>query len=135
MAEQIFDNAFLSVEGTDLSDKIRSVTFSYSSETQDDTAMGDDTRSMVGGLKNWSVEVEFNQDFASGEVDATLFSKVGTKVALVLRPDAGTKSTTNPEFTGDAILTDYPPMGGSVGDQLTASATFQAAGTLSRATS
>ena len=41
---------------------------------QDDTVMGDTTRSEAPGLKNWELEGLFNQDYAAGEVDATLFA-------------------------------------------------------------
>jgi len=43
-------------------------------------------------------------------------------------------SDTNPRFSGTAVLENYQPQGGSVGDMLTAPVTFQAAGTLSRVT-
>lgn len=134
MAEQVFTNAFLSIGGTDLSDHVRQVTLEYSAELQDITAMGDDTRNRLGGLKDWSISVEFNQDYAASEVDATLFSIVGASSAIVLRPDAGAVSATNPEFTGNAILESYQPMGGSVGDAHVSPATLQGTGDLSRAT-
>ena len=137
MATEILDNAFVEFDGTDLTSFVRSVTLSYEVETQDDTAMGDDTRSNIGGLKNWSAEVELNQDFTSGAVDDTLFSKVGATGTIKVRKDAGSVSTTNPTYSGDAVLTSYPPIGGSVGDVHTTSASFVpggAAPTLTRST-
>lgn len=135
MAEQIFKNAHLTLGGVDLSDHVRSVTLSYSAEVQDITAMSDDTRNRLGGLKDWSISVEFNQDYAAGKVDATLFSLVGTSVAVVLRPDAGAVGATNPEFTGSAILESYQPVGGAVGDAHVSPVVLQGNGDLARATS
>lgn len=138
MATEILDNAFVEYDGTDLSSYVKSVTLSYEVETGDDTAMGDDTRSSLGGLKNWSAEVEFNQDYDAGAVDATLFPKVGSSGTLTLRKDAGTASSTNPEYSGSAVLTSYPPLGGSVGDVHTTTASFVPGGsspTLTRSTS
>jgi len=100
--------------------------------------MGDDTRSNLGGLKNWSAEVEFNQDYSASAVDDTLFSKVGNSATLKIRKDAGAVSSTNPTYSGDAVLTDYPPIGGSVGDVHTTTASFVPGGanpTLTRSTS
>lgn len=134
MAEVVFTNAFLSVGGTDLSDHVRQVTLQYGAEPQDITAMSATTRNRLGGLLDWSVAVEFNQDYAAGEIDATLFSLVGTSVALVLRPDAGVIGSTNPEYTGNGILDSYQPIGGTVGDAHVAPVNFVAAGTLARAT-
>jgi len=136
MATFVLTNAFISVAAVDLSDHVRSITLDYSAELPDDTVMSDDTRSAAaGGLFNWSVSVEWLQDYASSKVDATLFSVVGTSVALVIRPTSSAKSATNPEFTGSAILGSYSGITGSVGDMATAPTVFTAAGTLSRATS
>lgn len=135
MATFVLTDASLTVGGTDLSDHIRSITLDYAAELQDDTAMGDTTRSVAGGLKTWSFTVEWLQDYAASKVDATLFSAVGTAVALVGKPTSAAVSATNPTFSGTGVLGTYNPMGGSVGDQAVASSVFTAAGTLTRATS
>lgn len=134
MAEVVFKNAYITIGGVDLSDHVRQLSISYEAEIQDITAMADNSRARIGGLKNWSVDVEFNQDFAAAKVDATLFALVGTSVALVMRPDAGVVAATNPQFSGSAILASYPPLSGSVGDVHTASVSFQGNGDLTRAT-
>jgi hypothetical protein len=135
MATQVLDNAFVEFDSNDLSSYVTSVTVSYEAEALDDTAMGDDTRSNLGGLKVWSVEVELNQDFASSGLDSTVFSLVGTTGTIRIRQDSGTVSSSNPEYSGTALLVSYPPFGNSVGDKATTSLSFQSAGTLSRSTS
>jgi len=135
MAKFVFTDASLVINSVDLSDHVQSVTLNYEAELQDDTTMGDDTRTNLGGLKNWSIDVQFAQDFASNEVDATLFSIVGTAVTCVLKPTSGAVSSTNPSFTGSGLIASYNPMGNSVGDLATAPVTINAAGTLTRATS
>lgn len=134
MAEHVFTNAHVSLGGVDLSDHVRQVTLRYSGEPQDITAMSATARARLGGLLDWSLDVEFNQDYAAGEVDATLFSLVSTSVAVVLRPDAGVIGPTNPEFTGNAILENYQPLGGTVGDPHVSPVTFVGNGALARAT-
>ena len=134
MAEFVFTDAFVSINGTDLSDHVRQVAINYSAELQDDTAMGDTTRSRLPGLLDWSIEVEFNQDYqdAPAKVDKTLFDLVGAAAfTVVVRPDntAGV-GVNNPNFTATsgAVLESYSPLGGSVGDLATTSITLQAAG-------
>lgn len=134
MAEQVLTNAHLTVNSVNLSDHVRSITLRYAADLQDITAMSDTTRNRLGGLKDWSFDVEFNQDFAAANVDATLFPIVGTSVAIIIRPDAGAVSSTNPNFTGNAIIESYQPVGGAVGDAHTTTVTFQGNGTLTRAT-
>lgn len=131
----VLTDASITIGGTDLSDHVQSITLNYEAEAKDDTAMGDDTRSNAGGLKNWNADVTFHQNYASGEVDATLFPIVGSTTQLVIKPSSGVVAATNPSFTGTALLQSYAPIGGSVGDQHMTQAKFAPAGTLARATS
>lgn len=120
MATVIYKDAYFLINSVVLSDHVKSLTLNYEAETQDDTAMGDDTRSMLGGLKNWSASVEFHQDFAAAEVDVTIFSLVGVSTDIEIRPTSAAVSATNPSFTGNAMITTYSPLSGSVGDVLPA---------------
>ena len=99
--------------------------------------MGDTFQSNAAGLATWSVSVEFLQDYAASKVDATLqpLLGIGTTAALVIKPTSGSVSATNPSYSGTGILESYNPVGGAVGDQAMASATFQSASALTRATS
>ena len=99
MATLVYTNAKFEVNGVDLSDHASEVSLNYASEMQDETAMGDDTRIRKGGLKDWSVDVTFHQDFAANKVDATLFSVVGTTVCVELRPQNICSTTLNPIFS------------------------------------
>ena len=136
MATFVYTDASVVVNSVDLSDHVKSCTLNYEAEMLDDTVMGDTTRSSIAGLLNWSIDVEFLQDFAAAKVDATLFGLVGAAAFTVtVKPTSGSVSATNPSFSGSMVLESYPPMTGSVGDLETASATFRSAGTLARATS
>ncbi len=138
MAFLVSKNAYLTVGAgaTDLSDHIKSVTLTYAAEELDDSAMGATAKSRTTGLKDWSLEVEFIQDYAAGKVDATLFPLVGAApFAIVFKPDGDTTAVTNPKFTGNAVLTSYSPATGSVGQLSTTTVTFLGDGDLSRATS
>lgn len=116
MATDIFENGYLAVAANNISTSVKSMELNYEVETQDDTTMGDTTRSVKGGLKNWSVTATLVQDFANSALDSILYPLVGTVVAIEVRPDAGSVSTSNPKFTGNALLKSYKVLGGSVGD-------------------
>jgi len=135
MANFVLTDASVVVNSVDLSDQVRQVTLSVEADVQENTAMGDTFRSRLGGLKDWSVEVEFNQDFAAAEVDATLWPLIGTSTTITVKPTSSAASATNPSYSGSVILNAYPPLSGSVGDVAVASVTFQGAGALSRSTS
>lgn len=134
MATLALTDARVEVNAVNLSAHANSVSLSVEVDEQEDTAFGDTYRSRIGGLKDWTVDIEFNQDFASGGPDATLFSLLGTVVTVKVRPTTSAISTTNPEYSGSVLVTEYSPVDGSVGDLATSSVSWPGAGTLSRAT-
>lgn len=134
MATQVYTNAKIEINGVDLSSHASEVGLNYASEMQDETAMGDDSRINKGGLKTWSVDVTFHQDYAAAAVDATLFSLVGTTVCVEVRPQNICSTAINPIFSGIGVIESYNPQGGTVGAMLDSPVAIQSAGTLSRAT-
>ena len=134
MATLVYTNAFIQINAVDLSSHASEVSLNYASEMQDETAMGDSTRVRKGGLKDWSVDVTWHQDFAAGAGDATLFSLVGTTVCVEMRPQNICSTAINPIYSGIGVIESYNPMSGSVGALLDAPTTIQSAGNLSRAT-
>lgn len=130
MATLVYTDAYLNVNSVNLSSWCRSLTINYEAEMLDDTAMGTSgTRSNRPGLKNWSMDVSFLQDYAAGAVDATLFPLVGADpFPIVARPTSAVVGATNPEYTGNAVLETYPPLTGEVGALGTADVTFRSGG-------
>lgn len=135
MAVMVLKNAYAVINGVNLSDHVKSITINYAAEILEKTTMSANSKQRIAGLKDWSVDVELNQDFAAASVDATLFPLVGAAAfAIEIRPDAGAVAATNPKFTGNALLESYPPISGSVGELATVSITLQGDGDLARAT-
>lgn len=129
MAAFVFKDAVFFANSVDLTAFTQSVTLNYSAELQDASVMGVDTRINLAGLKDWSVDVTFTQDFAAAAVDATLFSLVGAAAfPITIKPTSAAISATNPEFQGTAVLGTYNPFGGTVGDLAAATVTFNPGG-------
>lgn len=133
MASFAFTDARVLVNAVNLSAFVRSVTLNVEAEDLEDTAMGDTFRSRIGGLKDWSLDIEFNQDFAASAVDVTIFALLGTVVAVTVRPTTAAISATNPEYSGNVLVNEYNPLDGSVGDLATTSVSWPGSGTLTRA--
>jgi hypothetical protein len=135
VAVQSYKDAFVSVDGTDLSAFIRTTTLTYSAEALDKTAVSDNTRSRIGGLKDWTVDLDFYQDFDASSVDAVLFDLIGSStIALIVSPTTNAASSTNPQYTGTAYCESYTPVAGSVGEIMMSPVRFLAASDLSRVT-
>lgn len=135
MATFVLDNAYVTVNSVNLSDQVRAVTLEVSSDELDDSAMGDTFRSRIGGVKDWSITLEFNQDFAASEVDATIWPLVGTTTTVLVAAEGSSITATNPSYSGSVLVSQYSPFSNSYGDLATVSVTWPGAGTLTRATS
>lgn len=135
MGTVVYRQAYVWINGVDVSQHVREASLNFGSESLDDTAMGDTTRSHKGGLFDWSIDLTFHQDFAVGAVDATLWSLVGTTTCIELRPLNSCSTSVNPSYTGIATLMTYTPLTGAVGSLLDVPANFQSASALTRASS
>ena len=134
MATVVYKNAFLQIGTTNLSAYVQFLGLNYEAESLDETAMGDDSRIRKGGLKAWSIDVTFQQDFASGAVDATLHGIVGCQTCMEFRPQNICSTVVNPRFQGTIMIQSVPPVAGGVGDLLMAAVRMESAGDLSRNT-
>ncbi len=136
MPAQVFTQARVHIgssgsPSTFLSPHLRSATLNYAAEILDKTAMGVGSRSRIAGLKDWSIVLEFNNNFhPSTDLDKFFFGLVGagsSDCRINLKPT----SSTNPRYHGYSLLESYP-MGGAVGELATVSLTFQGDGNMTR---
>jgi hypothetical protein len=133
MAAIVLTNADITVNGVVLSDRANSVTLTYEIEAVETTAFGTN-RAFVGGLQNIAIDVEFMQDFAATETEATIFPVVGTQTTVTVRPSAASTSTTNPLYTvSGTYLASHTPVAATVGELAMTSLSF-AGGTLVKTT-
>jgi hypothetical protein len=117
-----------------ISDDIASVTLDITSDEVETTAFGSTYRTRIGGLKDASVSLDFHQDFGAGSVDSLLFPLMGSTVAVKIAPTSGTVTATNPEYRFTALVTQYQPFAGAVGDLATLSVTWPVSGEVVRGT-
>jgi hypothetical protein len=131
----MFSAAYGLLNSVDLSDHIESVKIDYNADMLEITAMGMTEHRFLSGLKDWSIEVVFFQDYASGSVDATLHALVGAAAwAFEFRPSTAAVGVTNPKWTGSSVLEGHQPLSGSVGIIQKVTSKLRAATALTRAT-
>jgi hypothetical protein len=124
----------VTVGTTVLSTSIASVTLDITTDEIETTSFGNTYRTRIGGLSDASVSLDFHQDFGAGAVDALLFPLMGQTVAVKIAPTSGTVTATNPEYRFDALVTQYQPFSGAVGDLATLSVTWPVSGEVVRGT-
>lgn len=98
------------------------------------TAFGDTWVKRVAGLKEGSLTLTFNQDYAASTVDATLWPLLGTNATVVIKPTSTAVSANNPAYTAVCLVSDLTPVSGNIGDLATFSVTWPTTGAVSRAT-
>lgn len=128
MAKLVLRNAYVLVNGVDLSARARSVTITTSRPEVEATAMGSSFQEFVGGIPDASMEVEYYQDFAAANVDATHWPLINsdTPFTVEIRPVNAARSPTNPAYVMTALLLgDYQPIQGSVSDMATTTVTYR----------
>ena len=92
------------------------------------------TRIFLPGLRTWSMEVDFLQDFVAAKVDATLAAQIatGVAVAFVFRPTAAIKGVNNPEYSGTMVIESYNAVSGNVGEMAVVKVSMKPASALAR---
>lgn len=136
MAVFALTDASVVINSVDLSDHISQVSIDVSVDELDTTAFGTNGwMSKIGGQKDWSVSIDFHQDYAASEVDATLWPLLGTTTTITIKPTSSAVGATNPSYSGSVLVNDIKPVAGSVGALATMSVTWPGAGALTRATS
>jgi hypothetical protein len=98
------------------------------------TSFGSTWVTRVAGLKEGSLTLQFNQDYAATTVDATLWPLLGANATVVIKPTSTAVSASNPTYTAICLVTDLTPVSGNIGDLATFSVTWPTNGTVSRAT-
>jgi predicted secreted protein len=136
MAKFFAQDYKVTVGTTVLSDSINSVTLDITTDEIETTAFGaaGGYRTRIGGLKDASVSLDFHQDFGAGAVDALLFPLMGSTVAVSIAPTSGTITASNPLYSFTALVTQYQPYAGAVGDLATFSVTWPVSGPVTRGT-
>jgi hypothetical protein len=134
MAVLVLTDADITVNGVVLSDKANSVTLNYEIDSVETTAFGSVGHKFTGGLQNNSCDIEFMQDFAATETEATIYPLVGTTTTVTVRGSSAATSATNPLYTlSGTFLAAHTPVAAAVGELAMTSLSFTG-GTLVKTT-
>lgn len=131
MAKIVLTDASITINSVDLSDHFSSVTLEDTADEVEFTGFGSGYREFGQGLKDATVTLTAFQDYATGEVDATLYPLYdsGGTFPVVVKSDSGATSSTNPSYTMVGRLFSYSPIAGAVGEASTTDITIRNGGT------
>lgn len=132
MAKLVFNNPKITINSVDLTDQIAQVALDMTFAEVETTAFGNSAITRVAGLGDHSFSASFHQDFASAEVEQTIYPLLGTTTQITIKPVNVTTATDNPLYTFTVLLTEWAPVSGSVGELLTADVSWPVSGDISK---
>ena len=138
MAKFVGKNLRVKVGSTELTTNIASVEVTETVDEIEVTALGQNARSRIAGLKDASVTLSFHQDYDASSVNATLSTIFGgTATVSILAGTSltqGTATSTAPLFTIPILCSQQTPVNGVVGDLTTFDVTWPATGEITKST-
>jgi hypothetical protein len=133
MARIVLTDAKVTINSVNLSDHIASVSLSRSDDVIETSAFSSTAaKTRVAGLQDNSVTLEFHQDYASSNVEATIYPLLGSTTTIVVSPTS-TVSATSPSYSFTALVSEWTPLNGGVGELATASVTWPVSGAITKA--
>lgn len=135
MAKIVLTDAKVTINSVNLSDHIASVTLDTKTDVVETTAFSNSAKTRVAGLQDHSVTLEFHQDYAASNVEATIYPLLGQATTVVVQPISTAVTTSNPTYTFSAVVAEWQPLKGTIGSLATASVTWPISGTITKATS
>lgn len=119
MAKHVLYNAVCTVNGVDLTNRVKSISWNSGIAKQPAAAMGEaQSYSMAGVQEPDDISVEFYMDYAAANVYATFTALYQARTAFVFtaKADSAADSATNPNFTCTVFVGKMPFINGSRGD-------------------
>ena len=135
MAKLVFNNPKITINSVDLTDRIAQVSLDMTFAEVETTAFGSSAITRVAGLGDHSFSASFHQDFASSEVEQTIYPLLGTTTEVTIKPVNITTATDNPLYTFTVLVTEWSPVAGSVGELLTADVSWPVSGGITKSNS
>ena len=134
MAQYIFTDGYLLINAVNMSAMAKKITLKTSAAEHITTTFGSTYETRIAGMKDYAMDVEFNQDMAATAVDGLLFPLLGSVNTFEVRATSAVASTTNPAYRGSVLINDYKPFDAAVGDLAQTGASWPGSGTLLRQT-
>lgn len=135
MPRIVLTDAKITVGGVNLSNYCTSVTLNTTTDVVETTAFSSTAaKTRIAGLQDNSVSLEFAQDYGTSLVESTIYPMVGSTQTVTVSPTS-TTSATSPSYSFTALISEWQPLSGGVGELATASVTWPISGAITKATS
>lgn len=124
MAIYLSNGVVVTLNSVALSDHVTMATINRVFDELEVTAMGDSAHKFVKGLEASTIQLDFLNDTAASNVNATLQAAWGTTVTLTLKQTSAVISATNPEYQTTVLVNNTQDINGGPADISSQSITF-----------
>lgn len=127
MAKEILKKPVITIDGTNLTNRISQLAIDMPDDEVDVTTFGSDFKDTEMGLRDGSMTFSIFQDFALSMVNAVLWplKNESKKFLAKVQAKEGEPSATNPAWVMAGKLFNYNPLSGSVGEASTTEPTIK----------
>jgi hypothetical protein len=106
-----------SASTTDITDMVSACSLVVTKEALEDTAFGQNSRTMTGGLFSNTCTLSIYASYATSESYSVLSALLGTKCYIKVTPASGANSATNPGFElTETFMSSLPVINASLGE-------------------
>jgi len=124
MSIYLSNGVVVTLNSVALSDHVTMATINRVFDELEVTAMGDSAHKFVKGLEASTIQLDFLNDTAAANVNATLQAAWGTTVPLTLKQTSAATSATNPLYSTTVLVNNTQDINGGPADISTQSITF-----------
>ena len=127
MSQFVMKDLTVTINGTDLSDHVSEISVEVRQPEVDTTAFGTGARTYVSGIKEGTLTITMQSDYASSSVNRTVGPLLGSYATVVA---SGTLGGTAVAGTAVAYVSSVTPIGGAIGDLAVQNLTWPTNGTV-----
>jgi len=134
MAKEVITGAVFTLATVDYSDELSEATIELEVDSHDSTTFASSGwKENIGGLKGFSLTLNFKKDADMSGLDLATWDDKGTVIAFTLGKDAAAPAAASPEYRGSVLIDKWTPLAANVGSMHEGSVTWPGTGTLTRA--
>jgi hypothetical protein len=139
MSKLVLTNSYVLVNGIyDISNYVASISLATSHDTIETTQMNDIYKTFIAGLGQNQVTFEFHQNYADDGLEEIIngtslaTTSVGTAIPIEIRPMSTVVSASNPRYEFNALVSEWQPISGAVGELATVNVTWPISGPINK---
>lgn len=127
MAKKVLKNVSISVNAVEIGPNVREVTVHTERDEVEVTGFQAANKEFLPGLGDATIELDVLVDYGAASIDSQFWplSTTDTAFPVVVKPNLGVAGPANPSYTMQALMYEFDPIAGAVGEAATTTITLR----------